>query len=122
MIRRPPRSTQSRSSAASDVYKRQVEAQAQDGPLALVENAHARLEHGSVLGNLVFVLFASNRLEWVEFVVVRAGADRERERAVGTAGLERLEHVLLARPGRFGQLGDRRRATELGRQPVDDCL
>ena len=28
MIRRPPRSTQSRSSAASDVYKRQVQAQA----------------------------------------------------------------------------------------------
>ena len=28
MIRRPPRSTQSRSSAASDVYKRQVYAQA----------------------------------------------------------------------------------------------
>ena len=30
MIRRPPRSTQSRSSAASDVYKRQVPAEEQD--------------------------------------------------------------------------------------------
>eukprot|EP00826_Nyctotherus_ovalis_P031567 TRINITY_DN2524_c0_g4_i3.p1 TRINITY_DN2524_c0_g4~~TRINITY_DN2524_c0_g4_i3.p1 ORF type:complete len:109 (-),score=40.07 TRINITY_DN2524_c0_g4_i3:113-415(-) len=31
MIRRPPRSTQSRSSAASDVYKRQVFLQLRDG-------------------------------------------------------------------------------------------
>ena len=31
MIRRPPRSTQSRSSAASDVYKRQISADAFDG-------------------------------------------------------------------------------------------
>src|SRR5450756_2829321 len=43
MIRRPPRSTQSRSSAASDVYKRQVELRAdvlpagghQDGPAGI---------------------------------------------------------------------------------------
>src|SRR5450756_3147696 len=38
MIRRPPRSTQSRSSAASDVYKRQVtglEASPDDGPHAV---------------------------------------------------------------------------------------
>src|SRR5665809_148397 len=32
MIRRPPRSTQSRSSAASDVYKRQVVVHMDDGP------------------------------------------------------------------------------------------
>src|SRR5450756_1241685 len=31
MIRRPPRSTQSRSSAASDVYKRQIQGWVQDG-------------------------------------------------------------------------------------------
>src|SRR5450756_1132754 len=34
MIRRPPRSTQSRSSAASDVYKRQMESQATPFPAA----------------------------------------------------------------------------------------
>eukprot|EP00657_Telonema_sp_P-1_P009397 TRINITY_DN357_c0_g1_i4.p1 TRINITY_DN357_c0_g1~~TRINITY_DN357_c0_g1_i4.p1 ORF type:complete len:105 (+),score=22.06 TRINITY_DN357_c0_g1_i4:142-456(+) len=33
MIRRPPRSTQSRSSAASDVYKRQVQVQLAAQPL-----------------------------------------------------------------------------------------
>src|SRR5450756_3056256 len=39
MIRRPPRSTQSRSSAASDVYKRQGRA---GDPSALLEPARAR--------------------------------------------------------------------------------
>src|SRR5450756_250407 len=53
MIRRPPRSTQSRSSAASDVYKRQVELRAdvlpagghQDGP-AGVEDEEADVADG----------------------------------------------------------------------------
>src|SRR5680860_746400 len=39
MIQRPPRSTQSRSSAASDVYKRQKD---QDGTLIAVLNASQR--------------------------------------------------------------------------------
>src|SRR5450756_3101370 len=39
MIRRPPRSTQSRSSAASDVYKRQVESGAVHYGMAPVENS-----------------------------------------------------------------------------------
>src|SRR5450756_3175125 len=39
MIRRPPRSTQSRSSAASDVYKRQVEGgAAPEDPVAALED------------------------------------------------------------------------------------
>src|SRR5450756_218256 len=38
MIRRPPRSTQSRSSAASDVYKRQVEGRAM-GPWEAIATA-----------------------------------------------------------------------------------
>src|SRR5665809_167690 len=59
MIRRPPRSTQSRSSAASDVYKRQVlkgalcrdpargdDDQAVDGGLHLTEQV-AREQHGT---------------------------------------------------------------------------
>src|SRR5450756_3120015 len=41
MIRRPPRSTQSRSSAASDVYKRQL----RDPPVA-IETGEARPEDG----------------------------------------------------------------------------
>src|SRR5428012_15511 len=44
MIRRPPRSTQSRSSAASDVYKRQVEARTVDaiaGAAGLLERLPA---------------------------------------------------------------------------------
>src|SRR5450756_645589 len=41
MIRRPPRSTQSRSSAASDVYKRQVEVSSEH-PLAAAIVAGAR--------------------------------------------------------------------------------
>src|SRR5680860_1745796 len=46
MIRRPPRSTQSRSSAASDVYKRQEEPNRcrwEHQPTALVPEAVARL-------------------------------------------------------------------------------
>eukprot|EP00657_Telonema_sp_P-1_P009447 TRINITY_DN3641_c0_g1_i3.p1 TRINITY_DN3641_c0_g1~~TRINITY_DN3641_c0_g1_i3.p1 ORF type:complete len:100 (+),score=44.16 TRINITY_DN3641_c0_g1_i3:140-439(+) len=41
MIRRPPRSTQSRSSAASDVYKRQVSTQSTGGA-PLQRSAHAK--------------------------------------------------------------------------------
>src|SRR5680860_1248117 len=40
MIRRPPRSTQSRSSAASDVYKRQVRAQLAIPPLRCTGTIH----------------------------------------------------------------------------------
>src|SRR5678815_5853735 len=42
MIRRPPRSTLDRSSAASDVYKRQVLAAVDDGAIV-----HPRAEHGA---------------------------------------------------------------------------
>src|SRR5450756_2117659 len=45
MIRRPPRSTQSRSSAASDVYKRQVQ--------ALLEAAGLAYTGSGVLGSAV---------------------------------------------------------------------
>ena len=37
MKRRPPRSTQSRSSAASDVYKRQIEITAEGSPTVTVD-------------------------------------------------------------------------------------
>src|SRR5680860_1877038 len=45
MIRRPPRSTQSRSSAASDVYKRQV--RRVTGPSVLPRSMSGRFMYGS---------------------------------------------------------------------------
>src|SRR5450756_3225266 len=45
MIRRPPRSTQSRSSAASDVYKRQVQ------EFFLLSNAHNWYIHTSIVAH-----------------------------------------------------------------------
>src|SRR5450756_891114 len=65
MIRRPPRSTQSRSSAASDVYKRQI------------------LDLATLTGACVVALgervagIMGNRPEWVD--QVRAAADRAGE-------------------------------------------
>src|SRR5450756_609981 len=46
MIRRPPRSTQSRSSAASDVYKRQTEVSAMLGLDELLKRRPAQLSGG----------------------------------------------------------------------------
>src|SRR5450756_3249116 len=43
MIRRPPRSTQSRSSAASDVYKRQLDASRDYDPSPRLERIQAAL-------------------------------------------------------------------------------
>src|SRR5450756_3079009 len=51
MIRRPPRSTQSRSSAASDVYKRQ----APGGGLMIDRNDAVRLAEQATLGSLLYL-------------------------------------------------------------------
>ena len=48
MIRRPPRSTQSRSSAASDVYKRQVVDAHGKGVGLLKDHAHALAQQAGV--------------------------------------------------------------------------
>src|SRR5450756_1875670 len=61
MIRRPPRSTQSRSSAASDVYKRQIDRA--DGGYQVFDIAfiqHVLVDHhpASLFGLLVEVQFA----------------------------------------------------------------
>ena len=56
MIRRPPRSTQSRSSAASDVYKRQVDDSFQASAPAL--NYVARIFSGTVSSSLIFSICA----------------------------------------------------------------
>ena len=59
MIRRPPRSTLDRSSAASDVYKRQVQAKAIDTEqLVIRQQVRGR---GRVGGGLVDQDFVGNR-------------------------------------------------------------
>src|SRR5450756_880916 len=54
MIRRPPKSTQSRSSAASDVYKRQQERS------CLIQNEERRL-HGKHSSNSHFLLLSAGK-------------------------------------------------------------
>src|SRR3954454_6349220 len=86
------------------------EAQVQDLPLALVEHAEAGRQYRAVLRDLVLVLLRPDRLERVELavLVVPAGAGRARERAVGPAALERLEHLFVGHPGGLRQLRDGR--------------
>ena len=55
------------------------EAQVEDLALALVEVAEARLEHGPVLGDLVLVLLAADRLERVELAVLVGAAAAGRD-------------------------------------------
>src|SRR5450756_985758 len=82
MIRRPPRSTQSRSSAASDVYKRQAAAQAPDRVgIVLVGVAIGWFLYRQATvcavadgdGVAVRNLVVSRRVEWAEIVSVRFG-------------------------------------------------
>src|SRR5450756_2532874 len=76
MIRRPPRSTQSRSSAASDVYKRQV---LLDGGEVPAFPEHQRLVHGllqaevGLLDVAVLVRLAGLYLESLDPVVGKKG-------------------------------------------------
>src|SRR5579883_1238944 len=75
------------------------EAEVEDRALAVVERPEARREHGAVLRDLVGVLDLAERLERVELLpVLGAPAGGERERRVGAAGLERLEHLFLLHP------------------------
>src|SRR5450756_451394 len=49
MIRRPPRSTQSRSSAASDVYKRQIGERANERPAGELADGRVDLGHADAI-------------------------------------------------------------------------
>src|SRR5450756_2667730 len=105
MIRRPPRSTQSRSSAASDVYKRQQkrypEVPADGEPLAIRANRHHGVVHGAVA-----------RVENVAILVSQSAAlhvpderDAEHRRilaVIHASGADRIELVL----GPWKHLGD----------------
>src|SRR6266545_2745788 len=97
------------------------EAEVENPPLALVEDAEPRRQHGPVLGDLVLVLLRPDRLERVELLaVLLSAAGRQRQRRVRAAGLERLEHLFLLGAGRLRQLGDRRRTAELHRKLLDE--
>src|SRR5204862_3515770 len=97
------------------------EAQVEDPPLAVVERPESRRQHRAVLRDLVLVLDLAERLERVELLAVLLTRPlRERERRVRAAGLERLEDLLLLDAGGLGELGDRRRATELHGQLLDE--
>src|SRR5579864_2825759 len=90
------------------------EPELENHPLAVVERTEAGREHGAVLGDLVLVLLAADRLERIERVVAfPAAAGREREGRVRATRFERLEHLFLGRAGRLRELRDRRRAAEL---------
>src|SRR4051812_34803992 len=98
------------------------EAQMQDLSLALVEHTEARREHGTVLRHVVLVLLGPDRFERVELLAVLLPAARgQRERGVRTARLERLEHLFLLGAGRLCELTDRRRASELDRELLDEA-
>ena len=50
------------------------------------------------------------------------GRGLQRDRVVGLAGLERLEHLFRGGVGRLGELVDGRRALQLGHELVDDLV
>src|SRR5450756_3099944 len=61
MIRRPPRSTQSRSSAASDVYKRQDDNRMEEIEVGMAVRKIVQVE--KVPSNLMFILYIS---DWIK--------------------------------------------------------
>src|SRR6266545_5065385 len=92
----------------------------ENAAFSLVEHAKTRGEDGAILGDLVLRLLRTQRLEWIEVpVLVLPAPGRERDRAVGATALERLDHRLLVGVRRLGQLGDRRRTSELDGQLLD---
>src|SRR5680860_201945 len=77
MIRRPPRSTQSRSSAASDVYKRQLSNQRELFP---GEDAAGGVGWVAQYQSLGPLLESSAQLLWIKCVVGRAHVNENRLR------------------------------------------
>src|SRR5438477_12615289 len=92
----------------------------EDRPFALVEHEEAGLEQCAILRDLILVLDLAEGLERIELLPVFLAATlRERERRVGAARFERLEHLFLLDPCGLRELGDRRRTAELHRELLD---
>ena len=83
MIRRPPRSTQSRSSAASDVYKRQLYARYQESSVGFQDKYFALLRAGGTKHHSEllkpFGLDATNPAFWQKGLSVISGMIDELE-------------------------------------------
>src|SRR5678809_326500 len=96
MIRRPPRSTLDRSSAASDVYKRQAEhlALREDDEGSLVEDLAAEVVLAEVVGR-------DEHARDAAALLVAFG----RRAGVGALRAERLHRLALVEPGHVRELG-----------------
>src|SRR5450756_1956966 len=92
MIRRPPRSTQSRSSAASDVYKRQLyEMVTKVDTIAVLVNPTRSI----IDAQLAEVREATARLG-VKVVILRAKSEAELEDAFAPLAKQRIGALLVA--------------------------
>src|SRR5215218_7315892 len=107
--------------ALGDLRLRQslLEAHAQDLALALRQVVERRTERRAVLAAVELSVLGADRVHRLAAVVVTAGTGVERQGGVGGPDLHRLEHLLVGRPERLGDLGDARRVAELGGQLVD---
>src|SRR5678815_1464748 len=99
MIRRPPRSTLDRSSAASDVYKRQVYGDIGTSPLYAIRECFFGSHsvdptHDNVLGVLSLVLYALLLVISVKYTSVVMRADNQ-----GEGGILSLTALLPSRNG-----------------------
>src|SRR3954447_22344972 len=91
------------------------EAQGDDLLLPGPEDLEAAADLDALLGAVVARV---DLAELRDGLVVVADGLLERDRRVGLRALERLEHLLDRGLRRLGQLLDRRRAAELGGEPV----
>jgi len=112
MIRRPPRSTQSRSSAASDVYKRQVPDEVLDLLQQLAAEHYVTVEFG-------VQSFSDRSLAWIG----RGHDSRSTIDALLRSrgrGFSRCAQVILGLPGETGEekIAMARRLAELGIEAV----
>src|SRR5450756_2797700 len=101
MIRRPPRSTQSRSSAASDVYKRQIQVHTPGGGGVVLDTA----DDGGVVGwswlvppyRWMFDARASESTSAVAFDGACLRGKCENDPVVGYALMQRVTQVMFDR-------------------------
>src|SRR5450756_3167837 len=92
MIRRPPRSTQSRSSAASDVYKRQVQKH--------LVSALGRMDRGTEKTSLYLV----SHIDTMPAALVECAfiSNGEEERLLREDSFQQLSLIHISEPTRLG--------------------